>query len=66
VTEWGQLGTPNRIKYTSDDKQRWRDLVTNDPELARLAQKSKNACAKLVAKRLGLDPAAAETIRRVI
>lgn len=66
LSAFAEKGNASRRKYTAADKQRWRDLVAADAELKRLRESSAKGCAKAIARRLGLDSAAVETIRKAI
>lgn len=57
------LGAEARRLYTDADRARWRTLAA-DPDVAR--NRSKRRRAELIAQREGLQPAAVETIRKVI
>jgi hypothetical protein len=66
LSAFAAKGNASRRKFTAADKQQWRDLVASDADLKRLRETSARGCAMVIARRLGLDSAAVETIRRVI
>ena len=66
LSAFAVMGNQARTKYSEADKERWRHLLKTNPDLARLYQSSKRACAQKIAQLEGLDTGAAETIRKAI
>ena len=66
VAGFAAKGNTARVKYSQADKHRWAKLVRDDADLRRLHKSSARECARTIAEREGLPPAAVETIRKAI